>query len=70
MTEYWYCLTHERVEGKDGCRNADRLGPYASESEAARAKEIAAERTEAWDQDPDWNDDWGKGSAADQQGED
>ena len=26
--EYWFCLTHHAVEGHDGCKNADRLGPY------------------------------------------
>ena len=57
MSEYWYCLTHHRVEGRDGCRNADRLGPYGTEQEAAHALETARERTEAWDNDPDWNDD-------------
>jgi hypothetical protein len=54
---YWYCLKHERVEGEQGCRAKDRLGPYDTEAEAARALEIAAEKTEAWESDPDWNDD-------------
>lgn len=53
---YWFCLTHDRVEGVDGCPNKDRLGPYATEAEASRALEKAAERTEAWDEDPAWND--------------
>lgn len=56
MSEFWFCLNHHRVEGPEGCRNQDRLGPYATEAEAARALETAAERTEAWDRDPDWND--------------
>jgi len=55
--EFWFCLKHQAVEGRDGCPNRDRLGPYATEAEAARAVEIAQERTEAWDNDPDWNDD-------------
>ena len=55
--EYWYCLKHNRVEGRDGCPNKDRLGPYATEEEASRALEIAAEKTKAWDEDPRWNDD-------------
>lgn len=54
--EYWYCLKHQRVEGRDGCRNKDRLGPYVTEEDAARALEIAAERTEAWDEESDWGD--------------
>ncbi len=55
--EYWYCITHSRVEGRDGCPNKDRMGPYDTEAEAARALETAAEKTEAWDHDPKWNDD-------------
>lgn len=55
--EYWFCLKHHTVEGVAGCPNKDRLGPYPSEAEAARALEKAAERTEAWDEDPAWNDD-------------
>lgn len=53
---YYYCLTHRRVESEDGCKASDRLGPYDSQAEAGRAIEIAAERTEAWDNDPEWND--------------
>jgi hypothetical protein len=56
-SEYWYCLKHKTVEGHDGCRNADRLGPYASEAEAARALDKVAERNEEWDNDPQWNED-------------
>ncbi len=55
--EFWFCLTHHRVEGVEGCPNKDRLGPYATEAEASQALEKAAERTAAWDNDPDWNDD-------------
>lgn len=54
--EYYFCLNHHTVEGKDGCKAADRLGPYGSAAEAARALETAAERTAAWESDPDWND--------------
>ncbi|MCW2849928.1 MAG: hypothetical protein JWR90_3902 [Marmoricola sp.] len=56
-SEFWYCLKHHRVEGKDGCKNADRLGPYPTEAEAARALEKTQERNEEWDNDPKWNDD-------------
>ena len=56
MSEFWYCLKHHAVEGKDGCKNADRLGPYDSEAEAARALEKIQERNEEWDNDPKWND--------------
>ena len=45
-----------RVEGQDGCDYKDRLGPYDTEAEAARALEKVKERNEAWDNDPNWND--------------
>jgi len=62
--EFWWCLTHARVEGADGCPNKDRLGPYDTEAEAARAVQSAAERTEAWDrEDRDWAE---QGSSRDQ----
>lgn len=54
--KYYYCIKHHAVEGVDGCRGADRLGPYDSHAEAERALELAAERTKAWDEDPKWND--------------
>lgn len=43
--EFYYCLTHHRVEGYDGCRAADRLGPYPDKETAEHALEIARERT-------------------------
>lgn len=55
--QFWWCLKHEGVEPNEGCKNADRLGPYDSEAEAARALDKFAERNEAWENDPDWNDD-------------
>jgi hypothetical protein len=55
--QWWYCLKHNTVEPGAGCGNTDRLGPYASSEEAAQALQKAAERTEAWDNDPRWNDD-------------
>lgn len=55
--EYWYCVKHAAVEGPDGCRVKDRLGPYPTHEQAARALEITQERNEAWDDDPRWNDD-------------
>ncbi|GAA2113797.1 hypothetical protein [Nocardioides bigeumensis] len=55
--EYWWCLNHHAVEGPDGCRNSDRLGPYATAEEASRALEKVEERNEEWDNDPKWNDD-------------
>ncbi|WP_141012967.1 hypothetical protein [Nocardioides sambongensis] len=54
---FWFCIKHHTVEGDEGCRAKDRLGPYDTEAEASRALETAAERTEEWDNDPQWNDD-------------
>ncbi len=53
----WYFNTKTgQVEGEEGARAADRLGPYSSREEAERALQIAAERTKNWDNDPEWND--------------
>ena len=58
MSEQWfYCLKHHAVEPESGCKASDRLGPYASEAEAAHALEKVQERNEAWESDPAWNDD-------------
>lgn len=54
---YFFCLKHHAVEGEAGCRAKDRLGPYETEAEAARALEKVEERNEAWENDPNWNDD-------------
>lgn len=47
---WYFCLRHQAVEPYDGCRDADRLGPYPDPETAARALEIARERTEAEDE--------------------
>ena len=55
--EFYYCLKHGTVEGPEGCRAADRLGPYPDRETAARALEIARERTVAADRsDREWNE--------------
>lgn len=54
---YWFCLRHHAVEEQQGCRSADRLGPYDTAEDAAQALERARERTEAWEHDPRWKDD-------------
>lgn len=61
--EFWFCLTHHQVEGRDGCRNQDRLGPYPSAEAASHALERVAERNEEWDNDPAWNDDKSEGDS-------
>ena len=47
--EWYYCLKHNAVEGYDGCRSADRLGPYPDKETAAHALEIAEQRNKAAD---------------------
>ncbi|GAB3818630.1 hypothetical protein [Kribbella italica] len=55
--EWYYNTKTGEVEPYQGAKSADRLGPYSSREEAARAYEIAKERNESWDNDPKWNDD-------------
>jgi hypothetical protein len=43
--QYWWCLTHGRVEQDAGCPNKERLGPYATEQQAAGVIQRTAERT-------------------------
>jgi hypothetical protein len=55
---FYYCLTHGTVEPVDGCRNDNRLGPFATENEAAAALALARARTEEWDaEDRRWRGD-------------
>lgn len=65
---WYYCLKHKAVEGKDGCRAKDRLGPYDTREEAEQALAIAAERTKEWDEDPKWNDDVDVSESGDTEG--
>lgn len=54
--EWYYSLIDGRVVTADEVRAADRLGPYPDRETAARALEIARERTEAADRDDrEWN---------------
>lgn len=46
---WYYCLVHQRVEPEEGCANAERLGPYATEAEAQHALELAKARNDAFD---------------------
>ncbi len=57
--QYWWCLDHQMVETDEGCANSVRLGPFKERAEAEQALELARRRSEAWDNDPTWNDDAG-----------
>ena len=54
--QWYYCLTHHQVETREGCKAADRLGPYATRDEAQHALELSEKRNEAYDTDPRFND--------------
>lgn len=46
---WYFCLVHQRVEPELACPNDERMGPYATEAEAADALHRARERNEAFD---------------------
>jgi hypothetical protein len=46
---WWYCVRHNRVEADETCPGKDRLGPFDSEADAARALETVRERNKEWD---------------------
>ena len=50
---WYYCLVHQKVEPDKGCANAERLGPFETETEAADALETARERNAAFDSEED-----------------
>lgn len=55
--EWYYCVVHERVEPKFGCKMTNRLGPYPTREEAERALDKVGERNVEWDEDPEWQED-------------
>jgi len=57
--EWFWCLRHQRPEhGEDACEAEQRLGPYASESEARAWKERVETRNDEWDaEDRRWEGD-------------
>jgi len=56
--QWWYNTATKTVEPDSTAgKVVDRLGPYATREEAEHAMEKVAERNEAWDNDPNWNDD-------------
>ena len=48
---YWSLNDNRVVTEEDGVKAADRLGPYDSAEEAARALETVAARNETWDEE-------------------
>lgn len=54
--QWYWCLTHHRVEPYEACRSEVRLGPYATREDAANALEKVQDRNEAWENDPRYAD--------------
>jgi len=50
---WYYCLEHQAVEPELGCANAERMGPYATQEQAAQALDTARRRNEAFDAQDD-----------------
>jgi hypothetical protein len=46
---WYFCLKHMRAEHGPGCPDRDRMGPYATENEAANALQHARERNQQWE---------------------
>ncbi len=47
--QWWFNLRTQQVERGPGAPNAERMGPYPSEREAADALDLARLRNEAWE---------------------
>lgn len=60
MTEgdWYYCLKHHHVEPFEGCKAADRLGPYGNALDASHALERVAERNQEWDGEDEDEEAW------------
>lgn len=56
MGKWWYNLRTQQVEPDEGGPNAERLGPFDTQEEAAQALEIAHKRNEEWEAG---EDEWG-----------
>lgn len=48
MTEWWFNTKTQEVEEGPQSLWVDRLGPFATREDAARANEIVAERSREW----------------------
>lgn len=61
--KYWYNLATGRVEFGMISASADRVGPFDTEAEAARAPEKLQERSRAWADEEAAENGWGAGTA-------
>ncbi len=62
--DFWWCLTHARVEEGPGCPNKERLGPYETRERAETAIERTRARTAAEDARDEAENGWGRGSGS------
>jgi hypothetical protein len=51
--DWWFNLRTQRVEQGQGDPNSERLGPYATEAEAAAVLDRMRRRNESFDKDDD-----------------
>jgi hypothetical protein len=52
---FWFCVEHHTVEPFHGCGSNQRLGPFETEAEAAKALDTVAERNRRYDaEDAAW----------------
>jgi hypothetical protein len=60
--KYWYNLSTHEVEFGMLSAAVDRVGPFDTADEAARAPEKLRERSRAWAEDDAADDSWGSSS--------
>ena len=66
MTEYFWCLVHDRVEERGMCTADDRLGPYETPEAARGWRDRHELRDEAWQtEDERWESTLGDGDDED-----
>lgn len=63
--KYWYNLETGQVEFGMISPSFDRVGPFDTEAEAARAPETLEERSRAWADEESAEDGWDAGSSQD-----
>jgi hypothetical protein len=52
---FWFCQKHDAVEPFEGCGSHQRIGPFDTEGEAAKALDTIAERNRRYDaEDAAW----------------
>lgn len=60
--KYWYNLSTGEVEFGMLSAAVDRVGPFDTEADAARAPEMLKERSRAWAEEDAADDAWGSSS--------